>query len=144
MKTRLLVISMMLVVGTALTGCATSRELEKVQAQQNLINAKADQAVQDAQAAKTDAAAAKLKADDAVKAAEARETMVLRENKTTTPVATRSVTKLTRCAFTKPSSQPHVFRTFRNRDHAQPSGRVLLAHLRVGERRDPRRNPVIA
>jgi murein lipoprotein len=73
MKTRLLVISMMLVVGAALTGCATSGELEKVQAQQNLIAAKADQAVQDAQAAKTEAAAAKLKADDAVKAAEARE-----------------------------------------------------------------------
>ena len=73
MKTGLLVISMMLVLGAALTGCATSGELEKVQAQQNLINAKADQAVQDAQAAKVEAAAAKLKADDAVKAAEARE-----------------------------------------------------------------------
>ncbi len=73
MKTSLLVISMMLVVGTTLTGCATSRELEKVQAQQKLIDAKADQALQDAQAAKASADAAKLKADDAEKAAAARE-----------------------------------------------------------------------
>ncbi len=65
MKTGLLVISMMLVVGAALTGCATSGDLEKVQAQQNLINAKAEQALQDAQAAKAAADAAKQKADDA-------------------------------------------------------------------------------
>ncbi len=73
MKTRLLVISMMLVLGTALTGCATSRELEKVQAQQKLIDAKADQAVQDAQAAKVAADAASARADDAEKKAAERE-----------------------------------------------------------------------
>lgn len=80
MKTRLLVISMMLVLGTTLTGCATSGDLEKVQAQQNLISAKADQALQDAQAAKAAADAAKLKsdetsarADNAIKVAEERE-----------------------------------------------------------------------
>ena len=80
MKTNLLVISMMLVLGTALTGCATSGDLEKMQAQQKLIDAKADQAVQDAQAAKATADAAKLKSDEtsaraenAIKAAEERE-----------------------------------------------------------------------
>lgn len=73
MKTRLLVVSMMLVLGAALTGCATSGDLEKVQAQQNLINAKADQAVQDAQAAKAAADAATARADDAVKKAAERE-----------------------------------------------------------------------
>jgi murein lipoprotein len=65
MKTRLLVISMMLVLGATLTGCATSGDLEKMQAQQNLINAKAEKALQDAQAAKDAADAAKAKADDA-------------------------------------------------------------------------------
>jgi murein lipoprotein len=73
MKTSLLVISMMLVLGTALTGCATSAALEKVQAEQKLTDAKADQALQDAQVAKAEANAAKLKADDAVKRAEERE-----------------------------------------------------------------------
>ena len=65
MKTSLLVISMMVVLGTTLTGCATSRELEKVQAQQKLIDAKADQALQDAQAAKAASDAATLKAEAA-------------------------------------------------------------------------------
>ena len=73
MKTSLLVISMMLVLGTALTGCATSAALEQVQAEQKLIDAKADQALQDAQVAKADASAAKLRADDAEKRAEERE-----------------------------------------------------------------------
>ena len=73
MKTSLLVISMMVVLGTTLTGCATSRELEKVQAEEKLIGAKADQAVQDAQAAKATADAAAARADDAVKKAEERE-----------------------------------------------------------------------
>ena len=73
MKKSLLVISMMLVLGTALTGCATSGDLEKVQAQQKLIDAKADQALQDAQTAKATADAAKLKADISEKAALERE-----------------------------------------------------------------------
>ena len=70
MKTSLLVISMMLVLAATLTGCATSGDLEKVQAQQKLIDAKADQALQDAQAAKAAADAAKLKADEAAARAE--------------------------------------------------------------------------
>ena len=65
MKRSFLLISMMLVLATAMFGCATSGELEKVQAQQKLIDAKADQALQDAQAAKASADAAKLQADDA-------------------------------------------------------------------------------
>ena len=73
MKKSFLVISMMLVLGTALTGCATSGDLEKVQAQQKLIDAKADQALQDAQTAKATADAAKLKADISEKAALERE-----------------------------------------------------------------------
>ncbi|HEY5973338.1 MAG TPA: Lpp/OprI family alanine-zipper lipoprotein [Geobacteraceae bacterium] len=73
MKTRLLVISMMLVVGGTLTGCATSGDLEKVQAQQNLIDAKVEKALQDAQAAKASADAAAARADEATKKAEERE-----------------------------------------------------------------------
>lgn len=70
MKKGLLLIAMMLVLPTLLIGCATSGDLEKVQAQQNLINAKAEQALQDAQAAKAAADAAKLQADDATARAE--------------------------------------------------------------------------
>ena len=72
MKKSLLVIAMMLVLA-GMTGCATSGDLEKVQAQQNLINAKADQALQDAQAARAAADAAKARADDAEKKAAERE-----------------------------------------------------------------------
>ena len=73
MKKTLLLISMMLVLPVTMIGCATSGDLEKVQAQQKLIDAKADQALQDAQAAKASAEAAKLKADVAEKAAAERE-----------------------------------------------------------------------
>jgi murein lipoprotein len=72
MKTSLLAISMMLVLA-AMTGCATSGDLEKVQAQQKLSDAKADQAMQDAQAAKAAADAATARANDAEKAAQERE-----------------------------------------------------------------------
>ena len=75
MKKRFLVISMMLVLAATLTGCATSRELEKVQAQEKVIGAKADQALQDAQAAKAAADAAALKADAAASRAENAVTM---------------------------------------------------------------------
>jgi outer membrane murein-binding lipoprotein Lpp len=79
MKKSILVIAIG-VVFAALAGCATTGELEKVQAQEKLTGAKADQALQDAQAAKAAADAAKLQADaaaarieDAVKRAEERE-----------------------------------------------------------------------
>ena len=70
MKKRFLVISMMLVLAATFTGCATSRELERVQAEEKVIGAKADQALQDAQAAKAAADAAALKADAAASRAE--------------------------------------------------------------------------
>ncbi|WP_298267119.1 Lpp/OprI family alanine-zipper lipoprotein [Geobacter sp.] len=80
MKRALLLISMMLVLPVTMIGCATSGDLEKVQADQKMLDAKVEQAVQDAQAAKAAADAAKTKADDAtaradsaVKAAEERE-----------------------------------------------------------------------
>jgi murein lipoprotein len=77
MKRSLLLISMMLVLPVTLIGCATSGDLEKVQAQQKMIDAKADQALQDAQAAKASADAAKIKADDATARAESAEKAAL-------------------------------------------------------------------
>ena len=66
----LLVISMMLALAGTLGGCATTGELEKVQSQQMMTGAKADQAAQDAQAAKAAADAATLKAEAAATRAE--------------------------------------------------------------------------
>jgi len=80
MKNVLMMISTMLVLGVTMIGCATSRDLERVQAQDKVTSAKADQALQDAQVAKAVADAAALKADaaaaraeNAVKMAEERE-----------------------------------------------------------------------
>lgn len=80
MKKGLSRFAMLLGLVVALMGCATTAELEQVQAQEKLIGAKADQALQDAQAAKAAADAATLKAeeaaaraDEAVKRAEERE-----------------------------------------------------------------------
>jgi len=70
MKRTYLLVSMMLVLAFAVTGCATSGDLAKVQAQERVIDAKADQALQDAQAAKAAADAAALKADTAAARAE--------------------------------------------------------------------------
>ena len=77
MKTRFLAISMIVVLAAAMTGCATSREMEKVQAEQKLLDAKVEQALQSAQAAKAEADAAKLKADDATVRAEKAEKAAL-------------------------------------------------------------------
>jgi murein lipoprotein len=80
MKKSLLMISMVLVLAIAVVGCATKGDLERVETQEKLIDAKADQATQDAQAAKAAADAAMLKAneaasrvEDAIKRAEERE-----------------------------------------------------------------------
>jgi murein lipoprotein len=73
MKRRFLAISMIVVLAAAMAGCATSREMEKVQAEQKLLDAKVEQALQRAQAAKAEADAAKLKADDAAARAEQAE-----------------------------------------------------------------------
>ena len=70
MKKSLLVISMMLVLGITVVGCATRGDLEKVQSQEMMTRAKADQAAQDAQAAKASADAATLKANEAAARAE--------------------------------------------------------------------------
>ena len=81
MRKSLFLVTMMLVLPTLMIGgCATTGDLQKVQAEQKMIDAKADQALKDAQAAKTAADAAKVKADEtstradnAIKAAEERE-----------------------------------------------------------------------
>ena len=80
MKKSLLVISMMLAIASTLGGCATTGELEKVQSQQMITGAKADQAAQDAQAAKAAADAAALKAEAA--AARADNALKLAEERT--------------------------------------------------------------
>jgi len=80
MKKSLMLITMMLVLPMTLIGCATSGDLEKVQAQQKLIDAKAEQALQDSQAAKAAADAAKLEADQAnARAADAEKAAAERE-----------------------------------------------------------------
>lgn len=66
----LMLIGKYCVVAVMLAGCATSGDLAKVQAQERLIDSKADQAVREAQAAKATADAAKLQADDAAVRAE--------------------------------------------------------------------------
>ena len=65
MRKILLGISMVLVLALGMWGCATNSDLEKVQAQQRAIDAKLDQVIQDAQAAKAEAKEAQMKADDA-------------------------------------------------------------------------------
>ena len=70
MKKSLLLISMMIVLAITVGGCATKSDLQKVQSQEMLIGAKADQAAQDAQAAKATADAATLKAEAAAARAE--------------------------------------------------------------------------
>lgn len=71
MKKALLVISMGVVFALALGGCATTGDLEQVQAREKMIDAKADQAIQDAQAAKAAAQEAQAKADAAAARADA-------------------------------------------------------------------------
>jgi len=73
MKKSLLLISMMLALAIAAGGCATKGDLEQVQAREKIIGAKADQAAQDAQAAKAAAEAATLKANEAMARAEEAE-----------------------------------------------------------------------
>ncbi len=68
MKGILLGISLALVL--ALGGCATTGDLEDVQARERMIDAKADQAIQDAQTAKTAANEAQARADAAAARAE--------------------------------------------------------------------------
>lgn len=77
MKKRMFAIPMMLVLAATFTGCATTGELEKMQAEQQMLDAKVAQALQDAQAAKAAADAAKFQADDATARAESVEKAAL-------------------------------------------------------------------
>jgi murein lipoprotein len=70
MKKSLLVISMMLALVISVGGCATKGDLEQVQSQEKMNSVKADQAAQDAQAAKAAADAAAVKANEAAARAE--------------------------------------------------------------------------
>lgn len=99
MKKSLLMISMMLVLAIV-GGCATKGDLARVETQEKLIGAKADQAAQDAQAAKTAADAATLKAneaaaraEDAIKRAEERERIADEKAKQADTVFQKSMKK---------------------------------------------------
>lgn len=70
MRRILLGISMVMILAVGMWGCATTSDVEKLQAQEKTIDAKADQAIQEAQAAKAAADEAKLKADQAAARAE--------------------------------------------------------------------------
>jgi murein lipoprotein len=75
MKKSFLLILLMVVFALVLSGCATTSDLEKVQAQEKEINAKADQALQASQDANANAAKAAesaARAENALKAAEER------------------------------------------------------------------------
>lgn len=61
---------MVLVLALGVWGCATTSDLERVQAQERAIDAKADQAILDAQAAKAAADEARMKAEEAAARAE--------------------------------------------------------------------------
>ena len=73
MKKSLLVFSIMLALAIVAGGCATKGDLEEVQAREKAIGAKADQAAQDAEAAKAAADEAVKKANEAVARAEEAE-----------------------------------------------------------------------
>jgi murein lipoprotein len=68
MKKTLLAISIVFVFGVAVVGCATKGDLEKMQAQEQQTNLKADQALKASQEANENA----VKASEAVKMAEVR------------------------------------------------------------------------
>jgi murein lipoprotein len=70
MKKSLLVISIVLALAIAIGGCATKGDLEEVQTREKAIGARADQAAQDAEAAKASADEAVRKANEAVDRAE--------------------------------------------------------------------------
>ncbi len=73
MKKRLLMVSALLFLAFTVGGCATKSDLKQVQAREMAISTKADQAAQDAQAAKAAADEALMKANEAAERAEAAE-----------------------------------------------------------------------
>jgi len=100
MRKILLGISMVLVLALGMWGCATTSDLDKVQAQQKATDAKIDQAIQEAQAAKAQANEAKMKADDAatradnaIKKAEERERIAEEKEKKADALFQKSMKK---------------------------------------------------
>jgi murein lipoprotein len=96
----LLGISMVLLLALGLGGCATTGDLEDVRAREKVIDAKADQAIQDAQAAKAAASEAQAKADaaaaraeEAVKKAEEREQIAAEKEKQAEALFQKSMKK---------------------------------------------------
>ena len=77
MKKSLLMIAMMFALTIALVGCATTGDLEKVQAQGQQTSAKAEQALKEAQEAKAAADEATIKAADAAERRRMRRTRCL-------------------------------------------------------------------
>jgi murein lipoprotein len=73
MKKSLTMVFMMVVLAFVVGGCATKGDLKEAQAREMAISAKADQASQDAQAAKAAADEALMKANEASARAEAAE-----------------------------------------------------------------------
>jgi murein lipoprotein len=96
MKKSLLMISIMLVFAIALVGCATTGDLEKIQAQEKQTSIKADQALktsQDANEAAMKANDAAIRAENAAKAAEERAKIAEERAKKADAVFERSMKK---------------------------------------------------
>ncbi len=100
MRRILLGISLVMVLALGMWGCATTGDLERMQAQERSIDAKADQAIKDAQAAKTAANEAALKADaataraeEAIKKAEERERIAEEKEKKADALFQKSMKK---------------------------------------------------
>jgi murein lipoprotein len=100
MRKILLGIAMVMVLALGMWGCATTGDLEQVQSREKAIDAKADQAIQDAQAAKAAANEAQVKADaaaaraeEAVKKAEEREQIAAEKEKQADALFKKSMKK---------------------------------------------------
>jgi len=100
MRKILVGISLVMIMALGVWGCATTGDLEKMQAQEKAIDAKADQAIKDAQAAKAAADEARIKADqaaaradEAVKKAEERERAAAEKEKQADALFQKSMKK---------------------------------------------------
>jgi len=96
MKKSLLVISTMFVLSITLMGCATKGDLQKMQAEDQQINMKADEALkasQDANAAAVKAAEAAARAEERAKIAEERATIAEEKAQKADAVFKRSMKK---------------------------------------------------
>jgi murein lipoprotein len=100
MRRILLGISIVMILALGMWGCATTSDLDKMQAREKTIDAKADQAILDAQAAKAAADEAKIKADaaaaraeEAIKKAEEREQAAAEKQKEADALFKKSMKK---------------------------------------------------